>query len=128
MTRKKENYDLWLKEIRERHRIRNAKRKAKRKAKKEAIRTWKQGCLITFKTLDACREPITYICRMKKVPNGVVAHSCGICRIINGRVPCLKIMTNTYAKCMIKRPLNTFPLIIGKVGKHGKYHIRNISL
>lgn len=34
MTRKKENYDLWLKEIRERRRIRNAKRREKRNKRK----------------------------------------------------------------------------------------------
>lgn len=128
MIRKKDNYNLWLKEIQERHRIRNAKRRAKRKAKKNAIRTWKPGCLITFKTLDACRNPIVYLCRMKKIPDGILAHSCYICRMINHDVPCLKIMTNTYSKCMLKRPLNTFPLIVGKVDKHGKYYTRNVSI
>ena len=128
MTKKKENYDLWLKEIKERHRIRNAKRRANRKAKKNALRTWKPGCLITFKTLDSCRKPIVNICRIKKVPKGLLAHSCYVCRMINNKVPCLKIMTNTYAKCMLKRQLNTFPYIVGTVDKHGKYHTKNISI
>lgn len=128
MTRKKENYDLWLKEIRERRRIRNAKRREKKKQKKDAMRTWKPGCIITFKTLDSNRKPVVYVCRIKRVPKGLLAHSCGACRIINNTVPCLKIKTNTYAKCMTKRQLDTFPCIEGRIDKHGKYHTRNISL
>ena len=128
MTRKKENYDLWLKERQERHRIRNAKRRAKRKAKKDAKRTWKAGCLITFNTLDTCRKSVRYICRMRKIPKGLPAHSCYICRMINHTVPCLKIKTNTHARCMIKRPLDTFPCIIGRVDKHGNYHAKRVSI
>jgi len=128
MTRKKENYDLWLKEIRERHRIRNVKHREKKKQKKDAMRTWKPGCIITFKTLDSNRKPIVYICRIKRVPKGLLAHSCYTCRMINNTAPCLKINTNTYTKCMTKRRLDTFPCIEGRVDRHGKYHARNISL
>ena len=128
MTRKKENYDLWLKEIKERKHAKNLRKRAKKKAKRDALRTWKQGCLITFKTLDANRKPITYLCRMKKVPKGLPAHSCYVCRMINGKAPCLKIKTNTFAKCMKKRLLDTFPCVIGRIDKHGKYHSRSISL
>ena len=128
MTRKKENYNLWLKETKERHRVRNAKRRARRKAKKEALRTWKPGCIITFKTLNSNYKPVVYICRIKRVPKGLLAHSCYVCRMINNTAPCLKIMTNTYSKCMTKRQLDTFPCIEGRIDKHGKYHTRNISL
>lgn len=128
MTRKKDNYDLWLEERRERKHIKNLRRKAKKKAKRDALRTWKQGCLITFKTLDTNRKPVIYLCRIKKVPTGLLAHSCYVCKMINHNVPCLKIKTNTYAKCMKKRSLDTFPCVIGKIDKHGKYHSRSISL
>lgn len=128
MTRKKENYDLWLKEQRERRRIRNIKRREKKKQKKDVMRTWKLGCIITFKTLDSNRKPIVYVCRIKRVPRGLLAHSCYACRMINNAMPCLKIKTNTYAKCMMKRQLDTFPCIEGRIDKHGKYHTRNISL
>lgn len=128
MTRKKENYDLWLKEIRERRQMRNRRRKEKRKQKKNAMRTWKPGCIITFKTLDSNRKPVVYVCRIKRVPKGLLAHSCCACRMINNTMPCLKIKTNTHAKCMIKRQLDTFPCIEGRIDKHGKYHTRNVSL
>ena len=128
MTRKKDNYDLWLKERKELKHAKNVRRRAKKKAKRDALRTWKQGCLITFKTLDANRKPIIYVCRMKKVPKGLPAHSCYVCRMINNCAPCLSIKTNTCAKCMKKRLLDTFPCIIGRVDKHGKYHSRSIYL
>ena len=127
MTRKKDNYELWLKEIKERHRIRNAKRKAIRKAKKNSNRTWKAGCLITFKTLDSCRKWKIFICQMKKVPKGIYMHTCAACRMLNNGVPCLSGRTDTHAKCLLKRPLDTFPLIIGRFDKHNNYHKKSIS-
>ena len=128
MTRKKDNYNLWLKERQERRHKRNAKRRARIKAKKESLRTWKVGCLITFKTQDRCGRWIISICRMKKVPCGLNIHVCRICSMINNSCPCHDIRTNTRIKCMLKRQLNAYPHIIGKVDKHGKYHPRQVLI
>lgn len=128
MTRKKENYDLWLREIKERHRIRNQKRREKRKIMKNSKRTWKPGCLVTFKTLDSCRKYVYFLCQMKKVPKGINLHSCCVCNMINHGVPCLNVRTDTHKKCYIKRPLGTYPLIIGRIDKYGNYHKRHISI
>lgn len=124
MTRKKENYKLWLEEKQERHRIRNAKRRALEKLKKNAKRTWKPGCLITFKSFYKGKTKI-FVCRMKKTPNHFNAHTCRTCVMINNGSPCLNCGTSMGAKCMIKRPLDVFPVIIGFIDKHRKYHRRN---
>ena len=120
MVRKKDNYDLWLKERKMRRYIRNKRRKSK----KESERTWKCGCLITFKTLDSNRKWKRYVCRMVKRPPGMLAHICNVCKILNGNVPCLSIMTNTHKKCNKKRADGVFPYVIGKFDKHDNYHIR----
>ena len=122
MTRKSENYNLWKLEQRERKHQRNIRRRNKRKAKKEANRTWKCGCIIVLKTLDANRKPVSFVCRMKKRPDGINAHICAVCNMMNNGVPCLKITTDTHKKCDRKRSSGVFPFIIGRFDKHGKYH------
>lgn len=124
MVRKKENYELWKIERKERRHARNVRRKTKVKLKKLALRTWKAGCLITFKTLDFNRKWKVFICQIKKRPNKMNMHICGICRMLNQTMPCLNIHTNTHVTCYRKRAEGVFPLIIGYFDKHGKYHKR----
>lgn len=126
MTKKKENYELGRIERIRRNRARNARRKAKIKAKKEAARTWKAGCLVTFKTLDSNRKWKIFICRFKKIPNKFDVHYCTMCRMINGCMPCLNIHTDTFTKCNRKRAHGTFPVVIGRFDKHNKYHSRTV--
>lgn len=124
MVKKKENYELWKIERRERKRAKNARKKAKVKLKKLALRTWKAGRLITFKTLDSNRKWKVFICQIKKCPDKINMHICGVCRMLNDIVPCLNIHTSTHVTCCRKRAEGVFPLIIGHFDKHEKYHKR----
>jgi len=125
MVKKRENYILWLKQENARRKARRERRKLKRKAKKIASRTWKAGCLVTFKTLDNNRKYKVFICRMKKVPS-IKMNYCAICKMLNGNVPCLNIRTDTHTKCQRKRAEGVFPLVIGYFDKHERYHCRNV--
>ena len=80
--------------------------------------------MITLKTLDSNRKWKRYVCRMTKRPQGLLTHICNVCKILNGEVPCLSVMTDTYKRCNRKRSNGVFPFIIGKFDKHDKYHDR----
>ena len=125
MTRKRDNYEQWLLERKERKLIRNRKRREKLKIKKGATHTWKNGCLITFvSSAYSTRKELRYLCRMTKCNTKMKYHRCTQCKIFNGYLPCERVRSEMHTKCARKSDLSCFPKVIKKIKVFSKSSLK----
>lgn len=125
MTKKKDNYEQWLLERKERKLIRNRKRKERLKIEKGATHTWKNGCLITFvSSAYSTRKELRYLCRMTKCNTKLKYHRCVQCRIFNRYLPCERVRSEMHTKCTRKSDLSCFPKVIKKIKVYSKSSLK----
>lgn len=90
----------------------NIKRKVSKKIKKSEQRTWKIGRIVTIKTTDIFNKEYIFVCRMKKLPDGLKSHRCVVCKMMNGFRICMYMRSIGCTNCMRKSDLSCFPRLI----------------